>query len=184
MKTIEKYFIYLIVAVTIISAPNLGLCQNMSFSKAYSALNGGSGSSGSGNSSASTIGVGIVNGYTNKNNIYYGIPENMVGEYYSLKNGLIYALVIHPNSTNNSTNNAQQAFNDIIGSHFVKISEYAPVNVKLNFRFSPPQIAIYGTDPGQASHYLYTSISTPDDAGIFQMPGTPVSGSKIMIIKK
>jgi hypothetical protein len=153
----------------------------MSFSSAYNMLNGGN-SSGAG-SSAGTMGMASMAGmaYNKKITISYGIPIEIVLEYAVLKTNLSSDMAINPATYDNCSVEVQQALDNIAYGSFVKISDYNQVNVKLNFRFNPPVLRIYGSDEGD---FINHTQSSPSDPGVYIMPNTPVRGSKIMVIKK
>ena len=61
------------------------------------------------------------------------------------------------------------------------VLNYNKVNVKLNFRFNPAKLVIYGSDQND---FLNNAQSSPWDVGVYKAPNTAVSGSKIMVVKK
>jgi hypothetical protein len=156
----------------------------MSFNNAYNMLNSGSkyGSSKSPVMGGS-MSAGVYNSvnYTKKVKISYGIPIEILFEYIAVKNNMSSNLASDPDTYNNSSDNVQQAFVNIAYGDFVKISDYNRVNVKLNFRFNPAKLVIYGSDEGD---FLNNTQSSPWDVGVYKTPNTPVSGSKIMVVKK
>ena len=154
----------------------------MSFNSAYSMLNSGSNSSSLGSSSGSSM-ISMINSTSfNKSiTISYGIPIEIVMEWANLKAKLSSDIGSNPDIYNNSSDDVQQAMSNIAYGDFVKISDYNRVNVKLNFRFSPPQLIIYGSDEGD---FVNNDNSSPSDPGVFTMPNTPVRGTKIFVIKK
>ena len=184
MKTSHKFLILFNCFVILIGCLNDTFPQQakMSFSSAYSMLNGGNNSTGSG-SSAGTIQMGSVSGksYNNKITITYGIPIEIVMEYAVLKTNLSSDMAINSATYDNSSPEIQQAFDNIAYGSFVKISDYNQVNVKLNFRFNPPVLRVYGTDQGV---FINITHPSPNDPGVYTTPNTPVRGSKIMVIKK
>jgi len=145
-------------------------------------LNGGSKSTGS-VSSAGAMHMSSVSGksYNNKITITYGIPIEIVMEYAVLKTNLSSDIALNSATYDNSSAEVQQAFDNIAYGNFVKISDYNQVNVKLNFRFNPPVLRVYGSDEGD---FVNSTHSSPNDPGVYIMPNTPVRGSKIMVIKK
>jgi hypothetical protein len=180
MKTSHKFLIHFICFVVLICGFNNAFSQQakMSFSSAYSILNGGSKSTGS-----VIAAVRSVSGksYNNKITITYGIPIEIVMEYAVLKTNLSSDMAINSATYDNSSPEIQQAFDNIAYGNFVKISDYNQVNVKLNFRFNPPVLRVYGSDEGD---FVNSSHSSPSDPGVYTAPNTPVRGSKIMVIKK
>jgi hypothetical protein len=184
MKTFQKHLFSLACLSLAITGFNAGFTQQakMSFSSAYSMLNGNSSSSGTGGSSGS-MGFALNNSmaYSKRVTIFYGIPIEIVMEYAAIKANLASDLASNPETYDNSTDEVQQALVNIAYGDFVKISDYNQVNVKLNFRFNPPVLRIYGSDEGD---FVNSSHSSPYDPGVYITPNTPVRGSKIMVIKK
>jgi len=157
----------------------------MSFSNAYNMLNTGSKSGSSkyvslGGSNAS---VGVLNSvnYTKKVKVSYGVPIEIVLEYAVVKSRMASDLASDPDTYNNSSDNVQQAFVNLAYGDFVKISDYNKVNVKLNFRFNPARLVVYGSDAGD---FVNNSSSSPWDVGVYKIPNTAVSGTKIMVVQK
>jgi hypothetical protein len=179
MKTIHKYIVLFYFIVISISGFNDAFSQQakMSFSSAYNMLNGGNKSTGSGMQMTSVSGKS----YNKRITITYGIPIEIVMEYSALKNNLISDMAVNPAIYDNSSPEIQQAFDNIAYGSFVKISDYNQVNVKLNFRFNPPVLRVYGTDQ---DIFINTTHASPNDPGVYTMPNTPVRGNKIMVIKK
>ena len=184
MKTSHKFLILFNCLIVLTGGLNDAFSQKakMSFSSAYNMLNGGNNSTGSGSSSGA-IQMGSVSGksYNNKINITYGIPIEIVMEYAVLKTNLSSDIALNPATYDNSSPEIQQAFDNISYGNFVKISDYNQVNVKLNFRFNPPVLRVYGSDEGD---FVNSSHASPYDPGVYTTPNTPVRGSKIMVIKK
>jgi hypothetical protein len=184
MKTLQKFLILFNFIVILISGFNDAFSQQakMSFSSAYNMLNGGNKSTGSGSTSG-TMQMGSVSGksYNNKITITYGIPIEIVMEYAVLKTNLSSDMALNSATYDNSSPDIQQAFDNIAYGNFVKISDYNQVNVKLNFRFNPPVLRVYGSDEGD---FVNSAHSSPYDPGVYITPNTPVRGSKIMVIKK
>ena len=184
MKTSHKFLILFNCLIVLTGGLNDAFSQKakMSFSSAYNMLNGGNNSTGSG-SSAGAIQMGSVSGksYNNKINITYGIPIEIVMEYAVLKTNLSSDIALNSATYDNSSAEVQQAFDNISYGNFVKISDYNQVNVKLNFRFNPPVLRVYGSDEGD---FVNSSHASPYDPGVYTTPNTPVRGSKIMVIKK
>lgn len=156
----------------------------MSYSNAFNMLNSGSkttiskvSNSGSSNSMAM---INTAN-YTKKVKISYGIPIEIVLEYAIVKSHLNSDMASNPDTYNNSSDNVQQAFVNIAYGDFVKISDYNKVNVKLNFRFNPAKLVIYGSD---TEDFLNNSNASPWDVRVYKTPNTPISGSKIMVVQK
>jgi len=180
MKTSHKFLILFNCLIVLTVGLNDVYSQKakMSFSSAYNMLNGGNNSTGSG-----AIQMGSVSGksYNNKINITYGIPIEIVMEYAVLKTNLSSDIALNSTTYDNSSPEIQQAFDNIAYGNFVKISDYNQVNVKLNFRFNPPVLRVYGSDEGD---YVNSSHASPYDPGVYTTPNTPVRGSKIMVIKK
>jgi hypothetical protein len=179
MKTTHKYIILFSIIVILIIGFNDAFSQQakMSFSNAYNMLNGGSKSTGSG------MQMGSVSGksFNKRITITYGIPIEIVMEYSALKNNLSSDMALNSAIYDNSSPEIQQAFDNIAYGSFVKISDYNQVNVKLNFRFNPPVLKVYGTDQNV---FINITHPSPNDPGVYTTPNTPVRGSKIMVIKK
>ena len=154
----------------------------MSLSHAFNALNAGSSSHAalSGTSSAGVTSI-MTQSYNKNVTVSYGIPIEIVMEFAALKANLSAAIASDPGTYNNSADNVQQAFVNLAYGDFVRISDYKKVNVKLNFRFNPPKLRIYGSDE---SDFVNATTSSPYDPGVYVMPTTPVRGSKIMVIIK
>jgi hypothetical protein len=102
-------------------------------------------------------------------------------EFAVLKTNLSSDIALNSTTYDNSSTETQQAFDNIAYGNFVKISDYNQVNVKLNFRFNPPVLRVYGSDEGD---FVNSSHASPYDPGVYITPNTPVRGSKIMVIKK
>ena len=162
----------------------------ISFNAAYNMLNsgsknvygGGSVSIGTLNGGGS-VSVGVLNGvnYTKKVKISYGMPIAILFEFITVKINLSSDLASDQDTYNNCSDNVQQALVNLAYSDFVKISDYNKVNVKLNFRFNPAKLVIYGSDQND---FLNNAQSSPWDVGVYKAPNTAVSGSKIMVVKK
>ncbi len=183
MKTHIKFLGFvLLFSLAICSLDSTGQFLKMSFSNAYSMLNGGSNSASLGSSSGSSM-ISMINSTSfNKSiTVSYGIPIEIVMEWANLKAKLSSDIGSNPDIYNNSSDDVQQAMSNIAYGDFVKISDYNTVNVKLNFRFSPPKLIIYGSDEGD---FVNNDNSSPSDPGVFTMPSTPVRGTKIFVIKK
>ena len=163
-------------------AVNEGTAQvnGLSFGSAFNMLNSGNKN---GTSSGQAMNVVSQQGgnYKKKVSVSYGIPISILFEYTAVKNNLSSDIAGDQSIYNNSPANVQQAFDNLIYNDFVKISDYNKVNVKLNFRFNPPKLVEYGSIE---EDYLNNTQSSPYDAKIYKMPGTPVSASKIMVIQK
>ena len=154
----------------------------MTFNQAFNAMNPGSNASSvSVMQSHTGISSIVMQNYTKGVTISYGIPIEIVMEYAALKTRMSSDIASDPTTYNNSAPDVQQAFNNLAYGDFVKISDYNRVNVKLNFRFNPPVLRIYGSDAGD---FVNNTQSSPYDPGVYVMPNTPVSGSKTMVIQK
>lgn len=158
----------------------------VSFANAYNMLNTGSRT---GNATSYRYNVGAfvspaalnTGSYTKKVKISYGVPIEIVLEYAVVKSRMASDLASDPDTYNNSADNVQQAFVNLAYGDFVKISDYNKVNVKLNFRFNPPKLVIYGSDAGD---FINNTSSSPWDVGVYKTPNTQVSGTKIMVVQK
>ncbi len=182
MKTINiRQFIlatsFILAALTPVSSQ-----VKMTFHQAFNAMNPGSNSSAV-NVMQSHTGISsiVMQNYTRGVAISYGIPIEIAMEWVALKTRISSDLASDPATYNNSSPDVQQAFNNLAYGDFVKISDYNRVNVKLNFRFDPPVLRIYGSDAGD---FVNNTQSSPYDPGVYVMPNTPVSGSKTMVIQK
>lgn len=184
MKTLNKYILPLICLSMSVNCFNSTFAQKakMSFNSAYNILNGSNKSSRTGSSKVNIGSASITKmNYTKKITISYGVPIEIVLEYAVLKRNLSSDLASDPDTYDNCSNEVQQALVNIAYGNFVKISDYNIVNVKMNFRFNPPLLKVYGSDEGD---FLNNTHSSPYDPGVYTTPSTPVSGSKIMVIKK
>jgi len=181
ISTMKLSFAFFL-GITILSSESKAQFSKMSFSSAYSMLNGGSKSSSLGSSSGSSM-ISMINSssFNKKITISYGIPIEIVMEWANLKAKLSSDIGSNPDIYNNSSDDVQQAMSNIAFGDFVKISDYNTVNVKLNFRFNPPVLKIYGSDEGD---FVNNTNSSPWDPGVYTMPNTPVRGTKILVIKK
>ena len=162
----------------------------ISFNAAYNMLNSGSKNAyGGGSVSIGTlngggsVSIGVLNGvnYTKKVKISYGMPIAILFEFITVKINVNSDLASDQDTYNNCSDNVQQALVNLAYSDFVKISDYNKVNVKLNFRFNPAKLVIYGSDQND---FLNNAQSSPWDVGVYKAPNTAVSGSKIMVVKK
>jgi len=192
MKTFSALrFLSLCGIFAIISFAN-GQAQTtkISFNAAYNMLNSGSKNVyGGGSASIGTLSgggsasIGVLNGvnYTKKVQISYGIPIAILFEFITVKINLSSDLASDQDTYNNCSGDVQQALVNLAYSDFVKISDYNKVNVKLNFRFNPAKLVIYGSDQND---FLNNAQSSPWDVGVYKAPNTAMSGSKIMVVKK
>ncbi|HEY4787110.1 MAG TPA: hypothetical protein VIH57_13725 [Bacteroidales bacterium] len=182
MKTLSFDKYRLLVAVLLVGLSVTSQAQKMSFSNAFNMLNTGSKS---GSSKFAGTGVNMVSintaNYTKKVKVSYGVPIEIVLEYAVVKSRLASDLASDPDTYNNSSGDVQQAFVNLAYGDFVKISDYNKVNVKLNFRFNPAKLVIYGSDEGD---FINNTNSSPWDVGVYKTPNTPVSGIKIMVVQK
>jgi hypothetical protein len=151
----------------------------ISFNAAYNMLNSGSKNVyGGGSASIGTLSgggnasIGVLNGvnYTKKVQISYGIPIAILFEFITVKINLSSDLASDQDTYNNCSGDVQQA-----------LVNYNKVNVKLNFRFNPAKLVIYGSDQND---FLNNAHSSPWDVGVYKAPNTAMSGSKIMVVKK
>jgi hypothetical protein len=183
MRTLKKSIFTLIcAALSLICFHSASGQKAMSFSHAYSSLNG---SSGSPNNNANT---GQVVSSGTKSTINYGIPWEIATEWNYISNGLRSGYSADPNTYNNSSVAVQQALTNLMFEPFHKISDYTrgnngQVNVKLNFRYNPAALNVYGVESGFKANSIYDASSTPWDPGIYYYPTGAPSGYKIMIIK-
>jgi hypothetical protein len=174
-------FGFSLIILTLISELSHAQATKMSFSSAYNVLNTGS-KNNSATSSKSTVLASINSAnYTKKVKVGYGIPIEIVLEYAIVKSNLGSDMASDPATYNNSSDDVQQAFVNLAYGDFVKISDYNKVNVKLNFRFNPAKLVNYGSDDGD---FINNTRSSPWDVAVYKTPNTPVSGSKILIVKK
>jgi hypothetical protein len=186
MKTLLKHSIRLMLFICGLSLSTSGMAQavKMSFNNAYNMLNTGN-KNGTGMkvgvSSVSTMGAFNAANYTKKVKVSYGVPIEIVMEYAVVKANLNSDIASDPDIYNNSSANVQQAFDNLAYGNFVKISDYNKVNVKLNFRFNPARLVVYGSDAGD---FVNNANSSPWDVGVYKTPNTPVSGTKIMVVQK
>ena len=162
---------------------NYAQISRVSYGNAFNMLNSGNkyGTTSSSMQGGSILSSIISASYTKKVTVSYGIPISIVMEYAVVKANLSSDVASDPDTYNNSSGDVQQAFDNLIYSDFVKISDYKKINVKLNFRFNPPQIIDYGSIE---SDYLNNTQSSPWDAQIYKMPNTQVCATKIMVIQK
>ena len=154
----------------------------VSFNSAYNMLNTGNKYGGAYNStvSSSHASINLVN-YSKAVKVGYGIPMEIALEYAVVKANLSSEIASNPDNYFNSPDDVQQAFSNLAYGDFVKISDYSQVNVKLNFRFNPPVLKIYGN---VEEEYTENSYASPYDPRVYKMPSTPVRGTKILVIKK
>jgi hypothetical protein len=162
----------------------------MSYANAFNMLNSGNKtgntkvaaviSNTSGHANAMAAALATAN-YTKKVQVSYGIPIKIVLEYAVVKSNLSSDMASDPATYNNSSDEVQQAFVNLAYGDFVKISDYNKVNVKLNFRFNPAKLVVYGSDDYD---FINNTKTSPWDVNVYKTPNTPVSGTKIMIIQK
>ncbi len=156
--------------------------SSLSFAGAFNMLNTGSKNS---TTKVTYTSVGLTplknHQYTQKVQISYAIPLEIVFEYTAVKTHLSSDIASDPETYNNSSGNVKKAMENLTNAAFVKMSDYNSVNVTLNFRFNPAQLVVYGTDTGD---FLNNTQSSPWDPGVYQTPNTAVSGTKIMVINK
>lgn len=186
MKTRLKHNISLILIISGFFVTTSAMAQTvrMSFNNAYNMLN-----TGNKNGTSTKFGMGgmssvkVLTGgnYTKKVKVSYGVPIEVVLEYAVVKTNLNSDMASDPDTYNNSSGDVQQAFVNLAYGDFVKISDYNKVNVKLNFRFNPAKLVIYGSDAGD---FVNNTNSSPWDVGVYKTPNTPVSGTKIMVVQK
>lgn len=184
MKTMTNYrfYILLIIGALFFEAYGHGQQSKMSFNSAFNLLNSGSKDGGPSVSVGSSSMVsGNFTNYTKGVKVGYGIPMEIALEYAVVKSNLSSEIASDPDNYFNSTDDVQQAFSNLAYGDFVKISDYNQVNVKLNFRFNPPMLLIYGS---LEEEYTDNSYSSPYDPRVYKMPSTPVRGTKILVIKK
>jgi hypothetical protein len=186
MKTLSVLRILSLCGIFTMSLLADGQAQvaKVSFNAAFNMLNTGSKNTtskvaSSGNSNAISM-INAAN-YSKKVKISYGVPIEIVLEYAVVKSRLNSDMASDPDTYNNSSDNVQQAFVNLAYGDFVKISDYKKVNVKLNFRFNPAKLVIYGSDTGD---FLNNTSSSPWDVQVYKTPNTPVSGTKIMVVQK
>ena len=150
--------------------------SKMSFSSAFSLLNSGSSSSGSGYMPVS----GLGSNYTKKATIGYGIPFQIGMAQSIVRTNLSSAIANDPDQFNNLSEDVQAALWTLAYGEFVKIST-TPVNVKLEFRYNPAQLYVYGSIQ---SDFIDNGSSSPNDPLVYKAPKTAVSGTKTIVIKK
>jgi hypothetical protein len=184
MKTLTNYRfnIFLLIGTVIFVVHGEAQISKMSFNSAFNLLNSGTKDDGSSVSlaSSSKVSVNFTN-YTKGVKVGYGIPMEIALEYAVVKANLSSEIASDPDNYYNSPDDVQQAFSNLAYGDFVKISDYNQVNVKLNFRFNPPLLLIYGN---LEEEYTDNSYSSPYDPRVYKMPSTPVRGTKILVIKK
>lgn len=150
--------------------------SKMSFSTAFNLLNSGSSSSGSGYMPSPVLG----GNYTKKATIGYGIPFQIGMEQSIVKANLSSAIANDPDQYNSLSEDVQAALWTLAYGEFVKISN-TPVNVKLEFRFNPAQLYVYGSIQ---SDFIDNGSASPNDPLVYKAPQTAVSGTKIIVLKK
>jgi len=185
VRRIRFYSLCCILVVSFISNTQAQVAK-VSFNNAYNMLNSGNKYGSTSTSTSINIGGTGMNtvylgNYTKKAKISYGIPIAILFEFIVVKINLGSDLASDPDIYNNCSDNVQQAIVNLAYSDFVKISDYNRVNVKLNFQFNPAKLVIYGSDQGD---FMNNTQSSPWDVGVYKAPNTPVSGSKIMVVKK
>lgn len=161
--------------VLVMSTAALAQVSKMSFSSAFNLLNSGSSSSGSGFMPVSALG----SNYTKKATIGYGIPFQIGMEQSIVKTNLSSAIANDPDQYNHLPEDVQAALWTLAYGEFVKISK-TPVNVKLEFRYNPAQLYVYGSIQ---SDFIDNGSSSPNDPLVYKAPQTAVSGTKIIVIK-
>jgi hypothetical protein len=184
MKTRNNHPFYIIFMVVIIVLVKTGDAQQskISFNSAYNMLNTGNkyGGASAALDRSSLISANFTN-YTKSAKVGYGIPMEIALEYAVVKANLSSEIASNPDNYFSSPDDVQQAFSNLAYGDFVKISDYNQVNVKLNFRFNPPFLKIYGS---VEEEYTQNSYASPYDPRVYKMPSTPVRGTKILVIKK
>jgi hypothetical protein len=183
MESKLKYrfnLLFMVVAL-VFTEVNQAQYAKMSYSNAYNLLNTGNNNNASTSlGSSNLVSVNFTN-YSKTVKVGYGIPIEIALEYAVVKSNLSSDIAGNPDNYFNSPDDVQQAFSNLAYGDFVKISDYNQVNVKLNFRFNPPLLKIYGN---LEEEYINNSYSSPYDPGVYKMPTTPVKGTKILVIKK
>lgn len=101
---------------------NFAQMGKISFGNAFNMLNSGN-KNGNATTQGSVISSIISSSYTKKVTISYGIPISIVFEYIAVKLNLNSDVASDPDVYNNSSSDVQQAFDNLIYSDFVKISD-------------------------------------------------------------